>query len=79
MKHPAAVPDLLVIARADGPVELRMAACTALQIYEDPVIAERVLQSWTELPAPVQSASLNLLTSRPAWSRLPLLRTDSAP
>jgi putative membrane-bound dehydrogenase-like protein len=70
VKHPAAVPELLVIAKADGPVELRVAACTALQIYDDSVIAEQMLQSWTELPAPIQSASLNLLTSRPAWSRL---------
>ena len=70
VKHPAAVPELLVIARADGPVELRIAACTALQIYDDSVIADKVLQAWTELPDPVQSASLNLLTSRPAWSRL---------
>lgn len=70
VKHPAAVPALLEIAGGNGPVELRIAACTALQIYDDPVIAERLLQLWTELPAPVQSAALNLLTSRPAWSRL---------
>ena len=69
VKHPAAVPELLVIATSDGPGELRVAACTALQIYDDSVITERVLQSWTDLPQLVQSAALNLLTSRPAWGR----------
>ena len=69
VKHPAAVPELLEMARADGPVELRMAACTALQIYDDSVIADQLLQSWTELPAAIQSTTLNLLTSRPAWSK----------
>ncbi len=68
VKYQPAIPELLVIATSPGPDGLRLAACTALQIYDDPAIAEGLLESWTGLPEAVQSAALNLLTSRPAWS-----------
>jgi putative heme-binding domain-containing protein len=69
VKHAAAAPALLRAAAQDGPAELRVAACTALQLYDDPAIGETLAQAWPGLPPPVQNAALNLLTSRVEWSR----------
>ena len=77
IKHAPAMPALLTIATSPGSIELRIAACTALQIYDDPGIAEALLRDWPALPAEVQSAALNLLASRPGWS-LRLLETAAA-
>ena len=68
VKHAAAAPALLSAATEDGPVDLRVAACAALQLYDDPAIGDALAKAWPDLPPAVQKAALNLLTSRGAWS-----------
>ena len=77
VKNAAAAPALLKIALQNGPADLRAAVCGALQLYDDPAIAEALLKDWAGLPAPVQSAALNLLASRESWSTR-LLETFAA-
>ncbi|HUF64091.1 MAG TPA: PVC-type heme-binding CxxCH protein [Verrucomicrobiales bacterium] len=77
IRHPAAVPVLLAAVQGEGPEELRGAACGALQIYDDPVIAERLLANWPESPGAARESVLHLLASRPAWS-LKLLEAVAA-
>lgn len=68
VKHAPAVPALLKIVSQNGPSELRIAACTALQLYDDAAIGETLAKDWPAFPPAVQSAALNLLASRAAWS-----------
>jgi putative membrane-bound dehydrogenase-like protein len=68
VKQPAAAPALLEVVTRDGPVPVRVAACSALQLYDDPAIGDSLAKAWPGLPAAVQTAALNLLTSRVAWS-----------
>ncbi|MDB6040461.1 MAG: putative rane-bound dehydrogenase domain protein [Verrucomicrobiales bacterium] len=68
VKHTAAASALLSAATQDGPRDLRVAACTALQLYDDPDIGETLAAAWPTLPPVVQNAALNLLTSRTVWS-----------
>ena len=70
VKHAAAAPALLKIVSQDGPAEARVAACNALQLYDDASIGETLTKDWKTLPPAVQNAALNLLSSRPAWSML---------
>lgn len=68
VKHTAAAPALLKIVSQEKTDELRVAACTALQLYDDPSIAETLTADWPSLPPTVQNAALNLLASREGWS-----------
>ncbi|MSU34439.1 MAG: c-type cytochrome [Pedosphaera sp.] len=68
VKHAAAVPGLITIATREGPADPRVAACTALQLYDDPSIGDALTKAWPDLPLAVQNAALNLLTSRAVWS-----------
>ncbi|HAB15403.1 MAG TPA: dehydrogenase [Verrucomicrobiales bacterium] len=70
VKYPPAVPLLLRTTLLEESIEMRVAACTALQLYDDPNIADQVCEAWSQLPPEVQRAALNLLSSRPAWSKV---------
>lgn len=69
VRHAPAVPELLRLALTNGPADLRVAACAALQIYDDASIGRAVVAAWSRLPASIQPAALNLLASRAGWSR----------
>lgn len=68
----------LIDARADGLRticerllairELSATAATGLTLFEDPEIAERLLQEWPKLYGPERPVVLNALVSRPTWA-----------
>ena len=68
VKHQDAAPALLRAASQDGPADLRIAACTALQLYDAPAIGDTLAKAWPSLPPLVQNAALILLASRVPWS-----------
>ena len=69
IKHLPAIPLLLaVFQNPDSTNESAIAACTSLQLYDDPAIAGSVLKDWSARPVDLQAAALNLLSSRPVWS-----------
>jgi putative heme-binding domain-containing protein len=68
IKHLPAIPALLALYQNPGSNGLGVAACTALQLYDDPAIAGGILTDWSARPANLQAAALNLLGSRPLWS-----------
>lgn len=76
VKTPSAVPILLTIVSENATSELRKAALNSLQLYEDNEIGATIAQDYADLPREVQSAALNLLASRPAWSLELLKRID---
>lgn len=51
-----------------GVRELSATAATGLALFEDPSIADRLLQEWPKLYGPERLAVLNALVSRPAWA-----------
>lgn len=63
-----ALPLLLTLATGDGPDDLRIAACTALQRHGAPEVGGRIAAAWPSLPAAVRPAALNLLASRGEWA-----------
>jgi putative membrane-bound dehydrogenase-like protein len=67
VKQAAAAAALLSLVAHDGPSELRVAACGALQLYDDAAIGDAIIKSLPELPQTVQNAALNLLTTRESW------------
>jgi len=69
VKQAAAGRALLEVVQSPGDPALRTAACASLSLYEDPQIGVALTQAWPELPPETQSAALNLLGNRPAWSR----------
>lgn len=68
VKITAAVPGLLRIAAAKESAELRKAALSSLQLYEEPAIGEEIARLYPTLPADVQPAAQTLLTSRTPWT-----------
>lgn len=69
--RPAAALDPLTgLAVVDDlPDPIRIAALAALQGYGDPRIAARVLDVLQHLSPPSREAALNLVASRPVWTR----------
>ena len=71
--HPPAVPNLLKIATENSAKEqLRKAALTSLLRYDSPEIGTEITNHYPNLPASLQPAAQNLLTSRVSWT-YPLL------
>jgi putative heme-binding domain-containing protein len=68
-KPPAAVAALLRCAAKDQPKELRGAALSALQQFDDPAVAEAVLKLYREFPTDLRARVVTMLTSRGRWAR----------
>jgi putative heme-binding domain-containing protein len=67
-KSPALQPVLISVVERAGTDKLRTAALAALQMYDDPAIAERVVALCTKLSDETLTAAQNLLSSRLAWA-----------
>jgi putative heme-binding domain-containing protein len=68
VKQPRAVPVLLALARTDKSADLRKAALSSLQTYDDAQIGADIAAAYASLPVEAQPAAQNLLASRAAWS-----------
>jgi putative membrane-bound dehydrogenase-like protein len=68
VKQAAAGTVLLKLATQEGPAELRAVAFGALQLYDDPAIAETVVEVLPKLSPALQGTAVNLLATRVAWS-----------
>ncbi|MGE3310707.1 MAG: PVC-type heme-binding CxxCH protein [Limisphaerales bacterium] len=67
--HAAAVDVLLERVQSPGDTTSRTVACASLSRYDEPRIGETLARVWPDLPSETQAAALNLLGSRPRWSR----------
>jgi len=74
---PPALPALLNVATKERDPVLQAAALSALQIYNDPQVAARVIPLHDSLPEAVRDVAQSLLSSRAAWS-LAFLRAVDA-
>ena len=54
---------------AQGVKQLQQAALTALQSYDQPEVADAVLEAYGQLDPQVREVAQSLLASRPAWTR----------
>ena len=61
------VPVLLDLGSEGGDATLRAAAIAALASFERPEIASRMLSAYSQSPAGVRAAALDLLTARSSW------------
>ena len=59
---------LLALITSSKNSEIRRAAITSLQIYQDQEIGKTLASSYPKLPPPLQASTLNLLASRPTWA-----------
>jgi putative heme-binding domain-containing protein len=75
-KPQAAVPVLLTCAAKGQPKEVRAAALSALQQYDDPAIAGAVLKLYPDLSADLRARAVAMLASRAAWARTMLQAID---
>ena len=65
---PAAVPVLLATLRDARDDSLKMAILSALQIYDDPSVADAVLKGYPKYSEGVRSVAQSLLASRRSWT-----------
>jgi putative heme-binding domain-containing protein len=81
VKLPECVPALLQIVTNEKQGELRKAALSALLLYDDFAIGEKVAAAYSTLPVDAQPAAQALLTSRASWSLafLKLVESGVAP
>jgi putative membrane-bound dehydrogenase-like protein len=68
VRLPACVPVVLRLACHSSDNALRIAAMTALAVYDDPAIATEVLASCVNASDDVLAAAHNLLVARRAWA-----------
>ena len=61
---PECVPILLQVLESNQPSQIRMAALSALQQFTDPVIADKVLMLYPNLPGELRPRAQTLLSSR---------------
>jgi putative heme-binding domain-containing protein len=59
------------------PVDVQLAALTALGRMNRPAVPERVLDGWSGYSGPVRAAALDLVLSRPAWAHVLLDRIEA--
>lgn len=76
VKQPRCVPALLTILERSRDDGLRMAALTALQLYDDAQIADKVLRLYGKFTEDARSAAQTLLVSRKPWVLLLLEAVD---
>jgi putative heme-binding domain-containing protein len=77
VKTPASLPALLHIVSGAADDELRVAALGALQLYDDPVVAEHVLALYPGMSVEAQSVAQAVLSSRLAWTLALLEAVDA--
>ncbi len=68
VKQPSAVPVLLQLINNSSDEGLKMAALTALQIYDAPQVAQTVLAAYPAFTDDVRSVAQTLLVSRKSWA-----------
>jgi putative heme-binding domain-containing protein len=68
VRRPACVPVVLGLAAHSSDNALRIAALSALAVYDDPTIATVVLKAYPEMSDDVLSAAQGLLCARSAWA-----------
>jgi putative heme-binding domain-containing protein len=68
LREPKAVPVLLGVACREDHLDLRKAAFSSLNAYDDEVIGEKVIEVLPRLPANLRTAALASLVSRSKWS-----------
>ena len=74
---PGSVPVLLELVASSDQDAARMAALTALQRYNDPLIGQAIVQQYGEFPPDVRDVAQTLLASRGAWARQLLEAVDA--
>ncbi|MGE0610463.1 MAG: c-type cytochrome, partial [Pirellulales bacterium] len=68
VKTPACLPALLRLVAKGGDDELRVAALSALQLYDDPRVPQAALGIYSLLSLEAQSVAQAVLGSRKAWA-----------
>lgn len=74
---PECEPSLLAIVEKSADSDVRIAAMTALQAYDNPQIGMQLVSGLSKLPADCQPIAFSLLASRPAWARAWLSAMES--
>src|SRR5207245_2518223 len=77
VNQPACVPILLALVRGKDTIDLRRAALTAMQHYDDPAIGTEVLTLRDALPEELRGVAVSLLVSRKMWARQLLDAADN--
>jgi len=76
VKQPRCVPALLALVERSRDDGLRLAALTALQLYDDPAIGAAVLRLYGKFSDDGRAAAQALLASRKGWALLLLEAVD---
>jgi glucose/arabinose dehydrogenase/mono/diheme cytochrome c family protein len=72
----SAVPALLDVLAKTSSRDSKIRALEALRQFDDPGIAQRVVELYPHMDTPVRSAALDTMISRKAWARLLLESVD---
>ena len=72
----SAVPALLDVVAKPSPQSLKIGALEALRQFEDPGIAQSIVESYAKMDTPVRNAALDTLITRREWARLLLESVD---
>ncbi len=70
VKAANSVEPLVTAALTSGDAQLQRAALTAVSAFDDPSIAQRVVDHFAQFPVDVRPAVFDLLLSRPQWTRI---------
>ena len=71
------LPALVECLGHSQPKEVRVAAMTALQQYDDPAVPQAVLRQYPQMPPDLRSVALTLLASRASWASALLSAVES--
>ena len=66
--RPAALPSLLELVDKAGDEPMRMATLTALQAYDDPRVARKLVETFARWPRDTQAAAVSVLAARKTWT-----------
>lgn len=66
--RPAALPTLLELVEKAGDEPLRMAILTALQAYDDPQVARKLVETFARWQRDTQAAAVSVLAARKTWT-----------
>jgi putative heme-binding domain-containing protein len=68
VSQPGSIPALLKVLQSSSDTNIRLTAIGSLQRYDDPRIAESILELYPRLNDDLRSGAQALLASRPAWA-----------